>query len=138
MITKEQAMTLRSFHGPGVYRDGSCHEYRSNGMCKTWKTRPDEFRKPVKYGLYTYYAITEVNAYEFHAAEDCPIIAARRLREQEQMAVNLAVEMRDAVADNSPPSAVLETLMGSAFLVNTAKGVFTVTVSIGNNLQQVP
>ena len=52
MITKEQAMTATLFH-----RDGDCHyTYRRNGMTKVWKTRPNDFSVPVKYGYRGPYA----------------------------------------------------------------------------------
>lgn len=34
---------------------------RRNGKTQTWKTRPAEFKIPVKYGLYEYFYITEKN-----------------------------------------------------------------------------
>lgn len=45
---------------------------RPSGKCKTWKTRPNEFRLPVKFGLYENGAITHENAGSFHLADDCP------------------------------------------------------------------
>lgn len=39
-------------------RDGSPLRVRTSGRVKTWKTRPGEFRVPVKYGLYTHGEIT--------------------------------------------------------------------------------
>jgi hypothetical protein len=35
---------------------------RKNGQLKLWKTRPSEFRLPVKYGLREYFYITEFNS----------------------------------------------------------------------------
>lgn len=46
--------------------DGTPVRCRVNGACKTWKTRPDEFRLPVKYGLKTCFYITESNADEWN------------------------------------------------------------------------
>jgi hypothetical protein len=43
--------------------DGTPQEYRQNGAIKLWKTRPDDFRIPVKRGLYEYAAITPDNAH---------------------------------------------------------------------------
>lgn len=34
---------------------------RRNGKTKLWKTRPDEFRIPIKYGMYGFGYITEEN-----------------------------------------------------------------------------
>jgi hypothetical protein len=47
--------------------------WRVNGTCKVWKTRPEAFSLPIKYGFQVvpYSYITEQNAAEFHAAEDC-------------------------------------------------------------------
>lgn len=38
---------------------------RVNGKCQTWKTRPGEFRLPVKYGLKECFYITPDNAKEW-------------------------------------------------------------------------
>jgi hypothetical protein len=71
MITKEQALWTSAFHedhkpGAKVYR------WRRNGVTKTWKTRPTEFRVPVKYGIRSYAYITEVEAGRFHTEDECP------------------------------------------------------------------
>jgi len=42
--------------------DGTAVRCRVNGTCKTWKTRPDDFRLPVKYGLKECFYITPDNA----------------------------------------------------------------------------
>lgn len=47
--------------------------WRRNGSTKYWKTRPDEFRIPVKHGLRDYGYIDQDNANQVHAAEDCPL-----------------------------------------------------------------
>lgn len=41
--------------------DGSPVRARSSGKMKTWKTRPSEFRHPVKYGLKQSFYITPEN-----------------------------------------------------------------------------
>jgi len=80
-VTKDQSLTAREFHtnrcarhlGP---RGGITVErtvYRRNGMTKTWVTRPDEFRVPVKRGMYEYGYIDQGNADMFHVREECPI-----------------------------------------------------------------
>lgn len=46
-------------------------EWRRNGATQTWKTRPNEFRVPIKYGMRDYWAIDQNNAHEFHRAGDC-------------------------------------------------------------------
>lgn len=42
--------------------DGTPARCRVNGKCKTWKTRPTEFRLPVKHGLRNCFYIDENNA----------------------------------------------------------------------------
>lgn len=46
--------------------------WRANGKVKTWKTRPEEFRLPIKYGMRDYSEITHLNGDEFHHEADCP------------------------------------------------------------------
>jgi len=46
---------------------------RVSGKVQTWKTRPGEFRVPVKYGLYEHGEITHTNANQWHVEEDCPL-----------------------------------------------------------------
>jgi len=50
--------------------DGTPLRCRVNGKCKTWKTRPTEFRLPVKYGLRTCFYITEDNAHEWEVGRE--------------------------------------------------------------------
>jgi hypothetical protein len=42
---------------------------RSNGAVKTWKTRPEDFRAPFKYGLRDCFYITPDNARFFFTTE---------------------------------------------------------------------
>lgn len=39
--------------------------WRVNGKCKTWKTRPDDFSLPIKHGLRDYGYITQDNCHLF-------------------------------------------------------------------------
>jgi hypothetical protein len=72
-LTREQALTGTRFHEDGERRkDGTCYVHRRNGATQTWKTRPADYRTPVKYGLKGYGQITPANAHLFHAEEDCP------------------------------------------------------------------
>src|SRR3989304_8938241 len=87
MITKEQAVSARlgdSFHycgrrecssktGPRGAITISVVRVRVTGKCQTWKTRPTEWRLPVKYGLYESTAIEHSNAEQWHRAADCPL-----------------------------------------------------------------
>jgi len=58
MIALKQAKALTRgqivYHMTNRNADGSPQRWRVNGMVKAWKTRPDEVRIPVKYGLYRY------------------------------------------------------------------------------------
>jgi hypothetical protein len=83
MVTKAQAISAhhrQEFHygrctrtiGPKGGEKLRMDVWRVNGACKVWKTRPEAFSLPIKYGFKGPYAyITEQNAAEFHAAEDC-------------------------------------------------------------------
>ncbi len=73
-MTKRDAVDAR--HGEIFYHktltnaDGETPQgFRVTGKCKTWKTRPDEFRLPIKRGLYTSGYITHENADEFKVNE---------------------------------------------------------------------
>lgn len=55
-------------HEPG----GKIYRWRVNGKVKTWKTRPGEFRIPVKYGLRSYDYITQDTLHRVHLASECP------------------------------------------------------------------
>jgi len=90
MITKAQAIALGNYelcediHYTGNH-DCSRHigprggvtekvtRVRVSGKCKTWKTRPNEFRLPVKYGMYESSYITHTDAGDWHLESDCPL-----------------------------------------------------------------
>lgn len=72
MVTKEQAIEGGRFHRGNNCTPKRQENWRSNGKCKTWKTRPDEFRLPIKFGMYGYGYLTQDNAHEFHCEDDCP------------------------------------------------------------------
>ena len=69
MITRDVAVALdyrRELHHVSLKNaDGSPVRCRVNGKCKTWKTRPDDFRLPVKYGLKECFYIDNRNAHEW-------------------------------------------------------------------------
>lgn len=48
-------------------------ECRRTGVTKTWKTRPGEFRVPIKRGLREYGEIVPENVAQFHTPEECPL-----------------------------------------------------------------
>tara|TARA_Y100000310_G_C20578648_1_gene761816 strand:- start:387 stop:608 length:222 start_codon:yes stop_codon:yes gene_type:complete len=47
--------------------------WRRNGKTKVWKSRPDNYRVPVKHGLYNYTYVTHFNLL-WHVEEDCPVV----------------------------------------------------------------
>jgi hypothetical protein len=85
MVTKEQALTCTNFkqiayfdfelvYGSFGYQQVTKAtvlpldkpiNWRVNGKCKTWKTRPEEFKLPIKHGLYSYGYLTHENAHLF-------------------------------------------------------------------------
>jgi len=65
-MTKQVIMSLdyrnTLYHKTLRNSDGSAVRCRVNGKCKTWVTRPHDFRLPVKHGLYQCFYITPDNA----------------------------------------------------------------------------
>ena len=80
-ITLSQVLTAREFHygeckrtvGPKGGETVKVERWRRNGETKVWKTRPGDFRVPIKFGLRTCSYLTPSNVDQFHVAEDCPI-----------------------------------------------------------------
>lgn len=81
MIDKEQAMMASVFHygactrtvGPRGGITERVEQWRRNGSTQVWKTRPAEFRVPIKYGMRSYAQLTVSNAHLFHTEDDCPL-----------------------------------------------------------------
>lgn len=90
MITKDQAIKLGTgelrsdLHYTGKHdcarhigpRGGvteNVTRMRVSGKCQVWKTRPNNFRLPVKYGLYESGAITHANNADWHLESECPL-----------------------------------------------------------------
>lgn len=87
-LTKEACLSLRGheeIHYTGRHectcevgpRGGiklSIVRCRQSGQVKTWKTRPGEFRMPVKHGLYESGEVTHENCASFHLASECPAL----------------------------------------------------------------
>lgn len=58
----EKYLNANNFeHATLKNRDGSPLRVRRTGKNKIWKTRPNEFKIPVKYGLYESTYITQEN-----------------------------------------------------------------------------
>lgn len=64
MVTKDLALVAREF------TDGNGRTWRRNGQTKTWVRSPERFRVPVKFGLYDYGYVTELNASQFDVVID--------------------------------------------------------------------
>jgi hypothetical protein len=65
VITKKQALAENEFH-----ENGTCRRYRRNGTTQTWKTRPAQWRIPVRFGLRSG-SIWNTDAWNFHPASTC-------------------------------------------------------------------
>lgn len=66
-------MTLRRFYHKTLrYKSNPAAplECRANGKCQTWKTRPADFKLPVKYGLKECFYITPETAHEWCATSE--------------------------------------------------------------------
>ena len=86
MITKQEALSLK--FGERLHSSTQCDKktirWRVSGSCKTWKRQPNRFRVPLKYGLASYWELTEKNAENFHREADCP--HAPKAKQQELFA----------------------------------------------------
>lgn len=86
-MTKQQAIFVR--HGQELHYTGRQHctlifgpkggsklfivKVRVSGKCQIWKTRPNEFRLPVKRGLYEHSSVTHLNKDDFYLTAECPL-----------------------------------------------------------------
>ncbi len=66
MIEKDTAVNATHNEEFYCYNNGRITRWRVSGKAKTWKTRPNEFRLPIKFGMYESYAITDSNAHIFY------------------------------------------------------------------------
>jgi hypothetical protein len=70
MVSKQQAMVHTRFeHVTLKNADNTPVRARASGRCQTWRTRPDEFKLPVKYGLKNSFYITHENAADWVVAK---------------------------------------------------------------------
>ena len=61
-LTRENCETANMFfHKEAKDARGNRFSCRRNGKTQIWKTRPDEFKIPVKRGLYSYDYLTHKN-----------------------------------------------------------------------------
>lgn len=68
---------------------------RRNGKCQTWKTRPADFRLPVKYGLKECFDITPNNAADWVPAELAEYAGEMELEMTSPLGI-IADKLRDA------------------------------------------
>lgn len=57
------------YHETKINADNTPMRVRVTGKCKTWKTRPNEFKLPVARGLYEHGYITHENSQEWNVNE---------------------------------------------------------------------
>lgn len=66
MLTQEQILKANNFyHLTERNKDKTPLRVRRTGRTKLWKTRPNDFKIPVKYGLKQGYYITQDNQHEW-------------------------------------------------------------------------
>ena len=69
-VSLKNAMTAKRFEHISLKNaDNTPTRCKRNGKTKTWKTRPNEFKIPVKYGLRTCFYITQDNCHEWNVVE---------------------------------------------------------------------
>lgn len=66
MITKTNAVSCKVFY---MKSNGKAITWKANGKCIVWKTRSEDFKLPIKHGLYDYAYITQENAHLFFLTE---------------------------------------------------------------------
>lgn len=82
-LNRTEAITGQEFHrgectrthGPRGGVEEKIVRYRRTGATKLWKTRPEDFRVPVQYGMHSrdHDYITPDNVEEFHLPWLCPL-----------------------------------------------------------------
>ena len=81
MLTMTDALIANEFHygtctrtvGPRGGVTIKREIWRRNGRTQTWKTRPNDYRVPVRYGMRTYGSIQSKHAANIHTVADCPL-----------------------------------------------------------------
>lgn len=56
----------------GKNADGTCIRWRVTGKVKLWKTRPEDFKVPIKHGMWNFWYLTPSNVEDFHFSDSCP------------------------------------------------------------------
>jgi hypothetical protein len=98
VITKEDALTASEFHsgceasvGPRGGIKFRPMILRRNGQTVTWKTRPEDYRVPVKHGLYQFGYILPEDADLHYTRESCPVCSAMRDHDKDPNALRSAL-----------------------------------------------
>jgi len=71
-VTKEIALTANEFFSTTLTnkdKNKTPLKVRRNGKTQVWKTRPNDFKIPVKYGLHEYGYINQYNCYEWQVED---------------------------------------------------------------------
>ena len=93
-INRNTVATLQSgqtlYHKTKRNRDGSPLRARVNGKVKTWKTRPEDFRVPMKYGLRDCFYITPTNAIDWTTNET--VAACKLCRDWEKLGEQTCIQ----------------------------------------------
>lgn len=84
-MTRDEALRADVFHfgnctrttGPRGGVRTHTEEYKRAGANKTWKTRPEDFRVPVKHGMRGYGEVVPANVAQFHTPAQCPLNDSR-------------------------------------------------------------
>lgn len=63
MITLDEAKKLT--YGDILIEGATERRWKVNGKVKTWKTRPEEIKVPLKHGLYSFGYLTHNNRFYF-------------------------------------------------------------------------
>jgi hypothetical protein len=104
VVNPRTALTAQYFWHKAIKRsDGRTSVgVRRNGSTKTWKTRPGEFRIPVKYGMYEYFYITDKNADEWTTIEPEPLPKPTKVKKPKPV-ISPSSLMPDMQAQLPPP-----------------------------------
>jgi hypothetical protein len=90
-VTREDALIATEFHfgtckrviGPRGGEELVQEKWRRNGETRTWKTRPNDFAIPLKFGIVcrksNFYTLTNENDTGWHTAQGCqPVVVDKR------------------------------------------------------------
>jgi hypothetical protein len=67
-VNRENSMTANNFEHVSIKNADkkTPARCRRTGKTQTWKTRPNEFKIPVKHGMYDCFYITHLNMHEWN------------------------------------------------------------------------